>query len=599
MIFETFRDTHKNGTVNMPGGEPYEMRKVHEDSRRALHGKFKKAMDGKRKKKNFNYILAFVNMLYRQTDWDVRDLNIRDLTGQFPQVVNLVKLASRTYLKDIEFDLTMNKFRRELISMGHLIIKIVNGEPVIVPLDNVIIPADSEGIQKSGLIEIQYKTYEEMQVYKDDMTDEQWETVEELKKTFDATGNNKYAVLDYWVYDKFTVGGKEKLTKGCHRYLDTTYMGEVNSESIPSFKFDSFASPHKKERVSKALQKKLGKYERIYPYLDAKFIEIPGRYWGAGVAELLKDLSIYSNKILNIKESFDELQLRGILVHTKNDMPNAKSLSQKLVNNLETGFAVSLNAEEKLERLNLGSTTFDTLQMLDKLFELMRVFIGVNQQSTGEHSPSTVTATVGRINQQNAATTYEVVKEVQAIYLTKLFRDFLQEEIIMDLTEEEVVALSGNNNEIAELDKFFITQMVYREAHEAVMQPTEEEVNNEIARRTEEVQMNGGTRFAQLTKELLGQLKFIIEFQVGDQDFERQSRITALLEMARDPQYTGSRNALYTELRDLLGLTGSRYEKTQQEVLAEQEQMRAEEAAKVQTPLPPEQTLGNQIGQAA
>ena len=594
MDFNTFKTEYKDGNLQITGDVSYSMREVLEDNFRLINGIFKTSnyADGT-KKLFYNFVLAFSNMIYRSTDIDTKDINIRSTNGKHIEIVALLKGALKAYLKDSKFAQKLNDFRRDLIREGHLIVKDVEGEVKKVNLLNVIIPPHVASLQDSGLIEATYLTWEEMQVFKDSP---KWKEIKEVWKEMQAQGEVYFTVYEHWKIDEFEdEKGKKVEDKGCVFYLDTSIIATDEVKLQSDYKPDI--------EIDRIISYKKVKGKRVYPYKEAKFVEISGRYWGLGVAELISALQEDYNEKMNFKRKFDRLQLRGILVHTKSEDRNrAKAITQEFLNNLDTGVAVEIENDEKLERLNLGSTTFDTIAMLDKLFELMRIIIGVTQQATGEHSPATTTATVGMINQQAAQTTYDVVTEVQSIFLTDLFNDFLIKDIVEDLTKKKVIQISGSERELKELDRFFITNLVYQQAQEAPIQPTEEEVKMEIERLMEEQARKGTVRFAEIKNLLLKDIEYVVDFYVNNEAFDKQTTIVNLREMARDPLYTGSRIALYNEIRDLIGLSGERYEKTKEELDLEMQQAIQQEAIKTigmgqapDTKVPEAQNFGQQL----
>jgi len=605
MEFNLFKETYKEGRLVITSDISYNMREVLKDNIRLIHGQYKtSAFTDGTNKIFYNLIQAFSNMIYRNTDIDTKDINLRNLSGKYIQYTTILKYALKAYLRDSKFGKKLNNFRLDLIREGHLIVKDVDGEVEKVNLLNIIVPPHAKSLQDTGLIEATYPTWEDMQEFKDT---EDWEEIEELWEVMKKNGEVYFTVYEYWVIDEFeNEKGEKVIDKGCIKYLDKsaldTHEDSQQDDYKPDLEIDRFISPKTEKIKSKRLQKKYGKKERrIYPYKDAKLIEVSGRYWGFGVAELLSGLQEDYNEKLNLKRKFDRLQLRGILVHTKSDDINkARNLSQEFLKNIDTGVAISMENDERIERLNLGSTTFDTVTMLDKLFELMRVIIGVTQQSTGEQSPATTTATVGMLNQQASKTTYDAVIETQSLFLSELFQDFLLEDIIEDLTSSEVVALTSDLRNLRELDRFLVTQAVWKDAIAEPVLPAPQEVEDEITRRLDELEMQGEERFTKIKKEMVEKLDYLVEIYVNNESFDKQTRITNIREMLRDPNYSGSRAALESELRDLIGLQGMRYDKSADEIEAEMQMIaRKEQAENPQMDLPQSrvseaQTFGEQ-----
>lgn len=588
MDIKTFIQTYKDGNVQITGSINYSTRTVIEENERLRHGIFSEPnfTDGT-KKLFYKVVFAFANLIYRNTDIDTKDINMKSTNGGSVDLVALVRMGVKAWLKNIKFGTKINEFRRELIDMGHLLVKVVYGEPKIVNLLNVIIPPHVDSVQESGLVEATYLTWDDMKKYKNDFK-KNWSDIEELYEKMKKGGEVYFTVYEHWTIDKFD----GEIQKGCIKYLDRSLMqaDQANTPDNwnPYLELDRYKSPYKRKIRNKKLQKKLGEYELIYPYLERRFIKLKGRYLGFGVYELLQGLQEDYNEKMNLKRKFDRLMLRGIIVHRQpSDISKARTLTQEFINAVETGTIIDVENDEDLQRLNFGSMTSDVVAMIDKLFELMRVIIGVTAQGTGEETPATTTATIGIINQKVAQTTFDIVVEEQALFLSELFQDFLLEEILDNLDAEDWVEITDNPKVLAELERILVenkvNDMIARQWDKLRQTYTADEIimiaQSEKERLIKEGKRMGETRFAQIKKDLLKDIDLKIEFFVNNESFDKNTQIRNILAMLNSSNYTGSRKALEEELRDLIGLSGDRYEKSEEEKQEEIKMLQARSMA--------------------
>ena len=270
----------------------------------------------------------------------------------------------------------------------------------------------------------------------------------------------------------------------------------------------------------------------MFPYEQADFFDAPGRWLSFGCGELLSGLQEHYNEKNNLYRKKDILDLRGIFVHKYTN--NSNSLTQDYLDNLDTGTVLSMSTEEDFQRLVVDMKTSEFIATTDKLYELARLIMGISAQGTGGLA---IVCFCYRFSyQQPISTDYlRFRSERMHHYLVKLFMDGYFDDIIGEMTEEDMVVVLGDPREFEEIDKYFINNLVNHKVlqwkEDTGMYPTEEEVIALKEKLAMDIKGHGNMRFAELKKELIGKAGYIIEFAVNNEGFDVGRKVQNLLQL--------------------------------------------------------------------
>lgn len=617
MEFSTFLSQYYSGTVVLSPGVSYELLDVVNDNYRRFNRRFENPYfaDGTEK---IYYPLSYImaRTLFENTDIDTKDINLHSETFEYSDVVALLKPTIRQHLKDTDFGETLNHIRQELINMGHVIVKEVDGESKIVDLRNIVRPPHMMDIQDGSVGERILMTYEDLLSHKEDWEDH-WDEIEEMYaimsgnfttetedgedykktvvrsnvtgKTYDSSAifgeeTTYFVTYEYWTRDIFKVKGKDVLTKGCIRYLDRSILHPTDDGDAPGWtptiELERFASPFT-ERVTSVRKRKALKKEgqlvgedevRIYPYEEQRLITIPGRWMGVGIYEITAGPEKQFNEILNNKRRMDSLMHRGVYLHRLPSNGESSGLTQEFINSLTTGAVLTVEQDEDFQRLNMGTMIQDFILSADKVFELARQISGVTASGTGEELPASTTATMGVINQQKAKTTFDVIVEQQSLFLRRLFTRFKLKSIIEELSLGEWINIVGDPMELNTIEDVYVKNYVYSKIDEAmksgkIVMPGDVEKLVEAVKAERE---RRGFRPVQFSKEILKNIRMKVEFVITNESFDKLNRIRELQQAIQnaimDPNNTLSITRMQEEVLDLLNLSGRKYRMTEEEL---------------------------------
>ena len=587
MRFQDFIDKYQDGHVQITDDISYSLRDVINKNIRLKHGQFEDDEYPNGQKKIF-YNLGHImhQTIYRSTDLDTKNLQISALNQDAIKRAPLIKGALKNYLKESEYGTEMNLHRSNLID-GHLLVKEVDNRTKTVNLLNVVRPPHIMDLQEGGLAEKTLPSAEHIRSKEGQW--ENWDKVEMVQDHIEEHGGN-IVVYEHWTEDEFTVKGKKKFIKGCIKYLDFNPVKNhdpKNNDWQSYYELERFATPKTKKIISKAELKRLrdkgiiGKDEDevpVYPYKERRFYTLEGRWLGVGVWELLAGIMEHYNKNWGFKAMFDELANKGILVLERDTNTDGQSLTQELINNIPFGGIADLEVGESLKRLDMGSITVDHLATVDKLMELARQIMGISALFLGEDvNPSS--ATEARIQQNNAKTAYAVVIEELALFYMELFKDFKIKTIIDELTEEDAIKVIGDEEELKEMERQYIENLVKAKAKKAfetrkVRPMTNEFPPEEFERVVGAVEMlraeEKGVRFAEFKKDIIKGIEFNIEFDVNNEAMDKVAmlqEINMMIQQAMaNPMSKMSVDKLMEAKLDLMNINPSRFKKSREEI---------------------------------
>jgi len=573
-----FLQNYRQGRIVLTSRVSYNTRDLIEDLVRLRNAQFVDPTFADGTPKIFyNVGWAMSDNIYKHTLIGAKDIQLHSSNRKGSKIISLIKMATRSYLKRTMFGEISDEMRKELIDMGHVVVKVVNGEPYTVDLLNIICPPELESLQDGSLVEQIQMSYEQMLQRKEDWK-EHWEDIESLWEYMQQAGRSYFTVYEYWCRDDFD--GDGKIVKGCKTYLDRTYMPQdmVKDPMIwaPYLELDSYKSPYTKKIRSKKKQKDLGSNEElIYPYVEKRLFKLKGRWLGLGIYELIKGILEHINTNWNLKRKFDELQYRGIMVHKQPTLGDQRTLTQEFLESLPSGAVIDVVGDEDLRRLELGTITMDNLRTNDSLLQLMKLILGVAEQIAGENLKTNVTATAINANTRLSETTYGIVIRQMSFLLRELFQDFLLKELIEEMTMEDWLEVTGDAKEILELEQPLIDNYVNQKTKEAMDKGvflTEQDIDTFAQAIQQDLQSTGSVRWAQISKKLVDSLDLLVEFYIDGENFDAQARLQNIEAMLNRQNLTLNREELEKEEVELMGLDSKKLEKTQAQKQAEAQQ---------------------------
>ena len=531
---------------------------------------------------------AVSDNLYKSTPLGIKDIQPFSTSRLGAKALPLIKFALRSYLKDTMFTEIADEARKEVIDLGHVVIKIVNGIPRIVQLTNIITQPNIKTLQDGSFVEQIDLTYEQLMEYKDSFT-EHWKEIMNVYSYNAANGRPFVTIYEYWTRDKFD---GDEISKGCKTYLDRTYHDEtkINDPKTwsPYLEIARYKTTSEIKIKSKKRKKELGKdTELVYPYEEVKLFSIAGRWQGLGIYELIKGILEYLNENMNLKRKFDQLQYRGITIHHQPSSADARTITQEFLQNLPSGAVIDTVGDETLTRLNLGTVTADAIATNNSLLDLIKMIVGIAVQVQFDQMKPGITAEAINANQKLAETTYGTVVRQMSFLLRRLFNNFLLKDIIEEMTMEDWLSITGDPKELQTMEEILVEPYVNQKMIEKIEFlysdsvknghiPTDQELSllqegidmdkiELTAEIKKELQSTGSQRWVELTKELIKEAEIGVDFSIDGEQFDVQKQIEVIDSLLQDPNLTLNREELETEKLRLLNMDEKRFQKTEQQ----------------------------------
>jgi hypothetical protein len=590
MHVQDYITSFKDGDVQITSNISYSQKEIIERNNLIRNSQFENPYfsDGETEKTFYNVLFGFAFSLLRGSVFGTKELVLENKSGKNQILVDIVKLATRNHLELNGFAEKIEEVERELIEMGHVVGKVVNGETHIVNLMNLVMRPDVP-IKEGGCAEREYLTYDEaLATYGDKPF---WKKIKEHYGQLSDEQKPFIYFIEHWTIDEFETDKGKEITKGCVRYLDKTNIDPKYIEDAdtwdPHEELERFASPHFVKSRNLAERKKYGEKRRAYPYEEERLFEVKGRSLGMGIFELGRYIQEDYNEKGNFKRKFDQFALRGILVHKIGRMRKTRdgeALTQEFLKRMDTGNALKIYNDESLERLNMGQTTTETVSMMNFLFETLRFMLGITPQSIGQSS-SNKTASFAIIQNQTQQSTYGLIKRKTGKFFEHIFQDFLAEDIIENITESDYLSYSGDPSELQEIDRYLAQQSVYRKIQEKSIYTDEATVEKVIDMKTQDLRAQGNVRRVEFKdnkvkkamKNLIKNLDTTIRFHFTDEALDIATKIRTLLDtdQIQNPK-------IKTKIMDWLGIPARDMELSKSEKDAQMEEAMKMEQMKMQ-----------------
>lgn len=609
--FMTFLTEYAPGRVSITNEVSYSIRNILKDNALERNMSFAVPYDDNRNRKIFfslPYIIA--DAIYKNTDIDTKDIQIRSDMLEAANWLPLLRGAVSHYLKKTYYGTIINSFRQELIDNGHLVVKEVDNESKIVNLLNIVRPPHIEDLQDGGLAEKNLLTWEDMLANKTEW-EHCWDKIEQIKEIMDSMQKKTFVVYEWWTVDEFLRGEEWVTTKGCIKYLDFEHYEEkVPQEAegwTPYIELERFSTPYfvvpsSKKRLAKL--KKVGwigeaeTMEPVYPYEEQYLIRVPGRWLGMGIYELLRPETEAYIKTLNEKLLYDEMLHKGVLVHKRapfsgNQRGTGRSLEADIINRIQTGTLISIKAGESIDRLNIGSLTADFLSSANAWFEIARRKAGVTETSVGETLPSSTPATIGVLNERQGKTAFDIVNEQQGLFLERLFTRFKLSSIMDELSEDEEVIIAGGVDELRKMEDAFIENIVnvgiQKAVNEGRIMPNSSSISEQDHALIKEAvhtvrSQYGDQRPMEFDRDFASKFHLYAKFYVTNESFDKQIILQALQEaintVSQNPTLELDSSKLIETKLDIMGINPLQFRKSPEKIM--QEQMQAVQMAQAQ-----------------
>jgi len=413
--------SYKEDSIEISPGVQFSQFKVLKKAYSYASSKFEQGQTDPltKKKKVFYQISRFrARVTAKMLDFDMKDLRvisnrIFDLWAQLKAY--LLEKKVKNWAKENGFSIVLNEIIASCADFGSAVVKKPKGKPAETKdLKYLYLDPAVKNIDDSAFI------IEEKKLRKDEIADMKgiWNKVNEVLDNFPAD-KKKITVYERYGLVEETVKFEKRMV-----IIADAIGGSKDGVELFNEKIDE------------------------YPYQDFHINKIDGRWLGVGTYEELFDSQIRANTIANQKARALELSSRQVF-HTPDDV-----VARNVLEDLDIGDIIkSPNGINPLQVENRGLSEFASEEARYELLadRLTFTFDAVR----GETLPATTPATNAMLQNQNAASIFEQMKENLAVQIT----DFIKEQILPEVTKsskgEHIMRFVSKLPDLEKFDKLF------------------------------------------------------------------------------------------------------------------------------------------------
>lgn len=500
-----------------------------------------------RDKPFFNIVTSAVNIWYRATDIDRKNIRLKatkfaDIVGAFLATIHL-----QEWMKRSSFGTFLNEWGRSLARYGSSVLKFVevDGKLVasVVPWNRMI--SDTIDFENNVKIEKLYYTPAQLRAnpaYDQDAVDELIEAVA-ARQTMD--GQTKDNLSDYIpVYEVHgelplsLLTGKEKDEKTYRQQMHVvSFVGKKNSK-----KYDDFTLYKGRESQD--------------PYMITHLIREDGRALAIGAVEHLFEAQWMTNH--STKQIKDQLDLASKLIFQTSDGNYA---GRNVLTAIENGDILVYKENQPLTQIQNNSHDITSLQnFLTQWKSLGNEITGVSESLMGLNPPSGTAWRQTEALLQESHSLFEIMTENKGLAIEEMMRKFVIPHLKkqMDSTDEIVATLDDAG--IAEFDAMFVPNEAARFVNDLMKKQAlsgqvadmqnisqiEAEIRRGLA-------ANGARRYLKPSdiptktwKDVFADLEWEVEVEVTGESTDKQAVLTTLTTMlqsiARNPMILQDQN---------------------------------------------------------
>lgn len=502
-----------------------------------------------RDKPFFNIVTAAVNIWYRATDIDRKNIRIKATKSSDILMAFLATVHLQEWMKRENFGVFLNEWGRSLARYGSSVLKFVEAEgklhAMVVPWNRLIV--DAVDFDSNIKIEKIYLTPAQLMARKGYDKDI-------VKKLIDSQSVRK------------TIDKQQKDTKNefielyeVHGELPLAYLtgeDEDNDTYVQQMHVISFLEKSDKKNEYDDFCLIKGK-EAKDPYMITHLIKEDGRTLSIGAVEHLFEAQWMMNH--TAKSIKDQLDLASKLIFQTSD---GSFVGRNALTAIESGDILVHAANQPLTQINNNSHDITSLQSFGNQWNVLAKEITSTPDSiSGNTMPSGTAYRQVAILNQESHSLFEIMTENKGLAIEEMMRKYVLPYLKKKMDTTEEIATTLESYDIARIDSLYIKNEAIRRSNKAIIKqvlsgqianpadlPAEEnQIKSELAQQ-------GSQRFfapsdidSVTWKELFKDLEWDVEVEVTNETTDKEAEMTTLTTVlqtvASNPQMLENPNA--------------------------------------------------------
>ena len=484
-----------------------------------------------REKPFFNITTAAVNIWYKATDIDRKDIKIKaskakDTIGAF-----LLNIHLQEYMKRQNVGLFLNNWGRTLAKYGSAVVKFVEkgGElhMNVIPWNRLIV--DSVDFYNNAQIERLFYTPSQLRNNKSYDQEKVKALLDALatRKTMDdqqVDTNADYIEL-YEVHGEFPLSFLTGNDKDAETF--TQQMHVISYVGDGKGKFDDFTLVSGREKKN--------------PYMITHLIEEDGRVMAIGAVEHLFEAQWMVNH--SVKAIKDQLDLASKLIFQTSD---GSFVGQNVLQAIETGDIMIHSPNQPLTQIANNSHDITSLQDYSSQWQtLAQQITSTPDAISGGTMPSGTAYRQVAVLNQEVHNFFDMMIENKALYLENMLREYIIPHLKTKFNTSEEIAATLGMEDITKLDQMYIKSEANRIINDTNKQAI---LSGKLAEPIDESAIQGQVKDMLMEQ---GSQRFIKPSEVENttwNDIFKEIEYTSNVEITNEASNKAERLATLTEL---------------------------------------------------
>lgn len=410
-----------------------------------------------REKPFFNIVTAAVNIWFRSTDIDTRNIKIKATKSGDVLAAFLATVHIQDWMRRENFAMFINDWGRALARYGSSVPKFVEKDGKlhcnVIPWQRLIVdPVDFENNIKVEILE-----YTEAQLYQQEGYDK--EIVEKLcdaqssRETIDGTDkdNKDNYIKLYEVHGLLPLSFLTDKEED-----DDTYVQQMHVVSFIAGKekgeFDDYTLIKGKEAKD--------------PYMLTHLIKEDGQTLSIGAVQHLFEAQWMMNHTAKSIKDYLDITSKLILQTSDGTFLNNNALTA-----IENGDILIHKPDQPITQVNMNPSNITALQSYGNQWKaLSNELTGISESMLGNTAPSGTAWRQVEALLNESHSLFEVMTENKGLYIVKMFTDYIIPHIKKRMDTSKEIAATLDEHDIKKIDAVFVKNISTEEVNRAVIE---------------------------------------------------------------------------------------------------------------------------------
>ena len=401
-----------------------------------------------REKPFFNIVTASVNIWYRATDIDRKNIQVKATKGSDTIAAFLASVHIQEWMKKDNFGSFLNEWGRVLARYGSATCKFIEKEgslhAMVVPWNRLIVdPVEFDGNVTIEILELTEAQLRRKKEYDQEVVKNLCQTAK-ARENMDKTDkdNRNYYIKLYEVHGELPLSYITGDPKDSDTYTQqmhvVSYQGTNRTDTNGKKEYDDFTVYSGRESK--------------HPYMITHLIKEDGRTLSIGAVEHLFEAQWMMNH--SIKAVKDQLDLASKLIFQTSD---GTFIGQNALTAIENGDILIHAPNQPLTQINNGSHDITAWQaFLGQWKQLGNEVTGVSEGMKGDNPPSGQAWRLTEALLQESHSLFELMTENKGLHIEEMFRNYVIPFIKKKMDSTKEVSATLEAYDIAKIDSKYI-----------------------------------------------------------------------------------------------------------------------------------------------